>query len=324
MERSLFFSLPFLAMWLFSGITLKQSYIASGLSVLILIFGSWSLIQDREHYFVTQESGYAGTIAEAHQLKIQTEQSASMISILPQVYEREAAKLQLNTDGIEILTEEHAQEKWIGLMASGEYEAVGLGRTMQFFYPSPAYDALAIMNNFYPEKQVNWFNSDFRTFKNGASATQVVREISFPEDSLWSTNPSYFENGSYTIPGTQEWGFSAEFNLAEITRHPNNELAVCLEIESDSIPEGFELISVMSKGDEQLHYTFTSANTETYPYIALGFKLSDFSIDPESTQWKVFTWNKSGQEVSICRAKLLVLKGNPLQYAWYQKIIPNE
>jgi len=321
MERSLYFSLPFLVILVFSGVPEKWNKLVLAGVLSILSLGTYSLIVERQNIKMTQVSGYQEVLKLSKEWNSNSElNSAILISSKIDIIDYEVQNLQLETGPIIVLDEFTQDTAYMRALRDESLDQVLLGRTMQYYAPSPSFEAYAYAYGYSLHEQDNWFNSDFRIFRKGEQDLSIYNSV-FPSDSsTWNYQAEELRNGKITLPLGQEWGPSWEMPLTEIVQHPNNELAAFIEFESENLGKGVELVSMIQRGEEVIHYSSVQADELHYPMLSIGLKLADLNKNTSDLTWKVFVWNKEKAELTICKMGVMVFPGNPFQYAWYQKI----
>lgn len=318
MERSLYFSLPFLMMALFAGASHLSRTTVVIQTLLLLSSGTISLVKERKHYEVVYDSGYKGVLKGAHELR---GKGIPVYLTGPEEFlEFEARALEIPNDFYTLLQEESGFQNWIAALQENEGSVV-LGRTMQFYSPHAGYDALGILFKGGMSSPGNWLNADLRVFSDTASAKLPYRSDLQGEAKNWTFNSEQKSSRGLRFDTDQEWGLVHELDLSGVLSHRNNELAAVLEFETDSIYEGIELVSQLWLGDELIHYSPVILNEHTYPYLSFGMRLADVSVNPKELKWKLIVWNRSLKPFTICNAHAFVLPGNPLQYCWSKPII---
>ena len=323
MERSLYFSLPFLVLLLCSGFSFYKQRISAILTMALLILGGLSLILERQHYLMTQQSGYRESLRLADNLNQEGWDTKNVfISGYEPSLEFETSELGLMNSPYTRLDHENEGEPFFKRLVQGQPDQIALGRTMQFFYPDPGYDALCYAKGLSLSDASYWFNSDMRVYQSTGKDLSVYR-LEFPENlDSWVYQSSSLQEGIYHMAEGSEWGPTIELDLSALLTHHNNELSAFAEIHTDNPAAEVELVSILSKGDRTVHYHSKSLESSGYPLLSLGLKLADIPENPAELKWKVFLWNRDQRALDVCRLELIILPGNPYQYGWYQKIEP--
>lgn len=315
MERSLFFSLPFLFFFLFGSIRELPSGWRSAISVALCLLGTYSLVSERKHYHLIYRSGFDGVLRlawEAHNRGAEV-----WVSGFKPYLNYSAAKTGLDSTFYHHLTascDHRCFEKTIASTADGQ---VGIGRTQQLFVPDPTWDA-AILQHF-PAlvSQHNFLNADFRLFTRqepAASSPGIYRER-MPHGNHLQADASRLKGTVFGFTRNEEFGIGYEVPFSEEHfPHPNREIAFVARLSSSHSLAGTELVLAISDKDSIVFYRSDTAPEDSLVTLRVGFRLCDFSGEPESCTIKGYLWNRTKLDFNVLDFEFLILPGNPVQY----------
>jgi hypothetical protein len=317
MERSLYFTLPFLLLSAFSVASSWKSQLVNYITIiLILVTGIWSLVVERKHYEIMYHSGYDYVLTGAFNDSQNNTETAVFISGVPEYLEYTCTRNHLPEDFFTLIPDSSNIEQFKREIGQHNYQKIFLGRTMQYFVPDPLYDKTLLDAGYNLSKQFNFFNSDLRLYSREAQPDLLVDKKHWRQGGPeWDyTTDRIDSSGNLTFLPEQEFGlaFSENMNKHYYT-HPNRELIVSA-ISTDIIPDETELVVHIREGENTIYYA-SAKSDNTSRELNLGIRLCDIQPWHDNFELRTYIWNKGQGKFSIIDMYRIVLPGNPIQYS---------
>jgi len=319
MERSLYFSLPFLFLALFGIADARRHKVLFHIvGFALCIIGAYSLIFERKHYDILYKSGYDYVLKDAEEiLKKSSASGLVMISGVEEYLAYSADKNDINQNHFEVLLESCDTACFRTNIQNLNPEVVLLGRTMQFYTPGPEFDHVLISKGYKLKEQKNYFNSDLRYYTKQSDINLIV------DSKSWLRNADDFEfNGDrvnalgyLNFEPEQEFGLAFTETMDKLYYiHPNRELIISV-IAKDLFPPQTEIVLSIMHNDKLVYYNSVKAVNSGNKSLSIGLRLAD--IDPWFQDYvlRTYVWNKAGGKFEITDMHRIILPGNPLQYA---------
>jgi hypothetical protein len=325
MERSLYFSLPFLLFFMFGPIREISGRSRFYLAGLLCLIGTISLISERQHYRLTYQSGFDGVLKSAWEAHNQG--AEVWISGFKPFLNYSAAKIGIDSTFYHHLAASCDHRCFEQIIDTTQSRMLGIGRTQQLFVPDPTYDAAALEHFPIQLYQNNYLNADFRLYSSQGSDLPGYRIFrnNMPDGKYFQMDASRFDGAAFGFNQNDEFGLGFDIPYSkELFPHPNGEIAFTADIVSPQGLDGIELVLAISNNDSIVFYRSDKAINTTTTTLCAGLRLCDFSGEPETSSIKGYIWNRTKRNFSVQDFECIILQGNPLQYGISEPIYQKE
>lgn len=191
--------------------------------------------------------------------------------------------------------------------------SIAIGRAANHQYLTPDADALLWFQRPLLEQR-DFYNGDYRRY--GALRSLADRAPGLSAPSL--------------ARSSREFPVSIEAPLLDVlaatdsalAATPNREIYAGLQIKSP-LPDGTELVLKIALDDTVLFYRSVQPDRCGGGWLAVGVRLADLDLSKRACQGlrcSAFLWNPRRMPLTTGPLTLSAVAGNPLQYAWSQRI----
>ena len=319
----LIFSFPFLLLLLFGSLPRFSEKTNFLWSLLIVVLGTYSLIETRRHYSIFYESVYEKILTDLQSAKSTHNPGIYLVDSHQEITEYYLQKDLISDDFLfwsdrfksllefkQYLLENHTNHEvfYLGCLSNSNAKIVPI---IQEFYP-------------YLEFQHNYFGGTTYLF----SKNKISRN-SWPVSD--ETDPESKEDlTTVNFSPELEWGPSATVNLNSVIDHPYQFIDLSVEVTSSEKLDQGVLVSEIWEGDQKIFWggsdfsdfalPFQGDTTITTVYQTL--KLSDIQVDYSKARVKAYVWNKGKKSFIARDLKIKVRRGNPIIYGLYYPLWP--
>lgn len=193
--------------------------------------------------------------------------------------------------------------------------SIAIGRAANHRYLTPDADALLWFHRPLLEQR-DGYNGDYRLYGLPRGPEQAPAAMVVPGRISGSTG----EFGPTVVAALPEL-----MQACSLSATTTREVYAGVQL-PDSVPADVELVLTVHVGEEPHFYRSVRPDRRGGAWLAVGVRLADLALRPQdlaSAQISAYLWNPSHH--SLTTGPLLVsgAKGNPLQYAWSQRIPQN-
>ncbi|MFN0031278.1 MAG: glycosyltransferase family 39 protein [Flavobacteriales bacterium] len=324
--RVLYFSLPFLFLFIFSFVREVSLRWKIGIILPILLIGSYSLIFERYHYRIFYTSGYEGVWQDATETTLTNATQTNLLAYTPYMMQYQQAKW---GDTLDFINPDSSwtMKNYVKLIGECEDEAFAVGFTMQYY--KPPIEVLGMLMKKYGHASLhhNYFNSWFYSFGKGKDRMNTSR-IFGPDHCKYEIaeqlhSDDSLEGNTLSFSPADEFGYQCSFLPdSNLIAHRDWVIAHVDLTHGGSLHAS--LVMEIKVGEERIYYKETALSdfaTEGSNRMDAFNALYTVDVLRESLPYEVsaYIWNK-GDSLQIHALDFYIIDGNPLMYALQEPV----
>lgn len=302
----------------------------------ILIFGSYALIFDREHYSVFYQSPYEYLVKDLkNSMENQPEKTLTILNDRRDILKYYLEKYQLDSNSV-WLAEHKSSHEFQQIIANSKAEKLYLGA----FSSSPP-ELIALAQEYFPkiEMRKSYFQGEYYVFskekkENSLEIVMLEEELNFKtKNEFWKKfDPSQIQeldptNTFLNIPTGNSYNPSFEI-LNPKTLFPSSNIFIDLkfELENKSNWEGvFCVLSLEEKGKLIQWYAkpiseFMMKSDSTKVDILHSLAINEKILKKQGLKVKGFLYNKNKKGYKVLKASFQIRSGNPKLYSLFTPV----
>ncbi len=316
--RMLYFALPFLLLFLFSFANEISDKLKNYFVLIILLYGTYTLIYERYYYRYFYADGYAGVIENASYNK----EATHIIAIPPYTLKHHLKYGAMAPTEIINPDSSWTINQFVRLIDSVQSPRASFGFTMQYYRPPMEIMGMLLHKYNYVTRHRDYFNSVFYAFEHRPSdriPPQHKRTVS--EIKIQDAVKYISTDGKTTarFSPKDEFGYSCEFQSAEVARNKDWIISTAaLRAPSDTHSS---LVLEIWKGDERIHWQSSriedyllAGKDTTFVYTALF--TPDILKKEGNYTIKTYIWNQ-GDSLEVYDLYFDTICGNRAMYGLY-------
>ncbi len=332
----LIFSFPYFFFLLFGH--LKAHSVKTNLLLVgtILITNILTLIFTRDHYNVFYKSVYKEILTDSSKLQETNKNVLYIIDSNQKFTNYYTSRLNIKTEFIDF-SESIKDTK--GLISLLEKESKNYDKLFFGCLRKIPPQIVPLIQDYYPtvEIQNNYFGGTVYLFsKEQNTSEKLISNLDFEtnEKANWSEmNPANYialsdNNTGYKFNSNNEWGPIFSMPLEDIIENKNNFIDVSVKARRLGGYEDLVLVSTLQSDGENIYWGGMDFSEFNWDGNALGnginvhhsIKLSDIHLKYDNIILKVYIWNKGKKDFEIDDIKIVLRRGNPVMYGWFERI----
>lgn len=314
----LIFTFPLLMILLFSFFKNESSKLKIVLFICFGFLSIYTLIVDRQHYYIMYKSGYREILVQTDSV-VKEKGKENIIVLLEQpdhIQKYYLKKLKIDSLDFNTVSEFKSFPDFEDFVSeqTSPYFVLGWNNPQKLEY-------LSIAQKYYPGVLEHrcYFLSDFYLLARENNNKKVIQEI------VYSTKNGEEDIQPRQIANWEEYHKLFEGNLDKLMKHRNNLLEIEIDLAADSICGDNMLVCEFRSGDKLLRWQTAIFKDFQRPgenefTLFKTLKMPDWKSDAENVTINIYLWNKSHRAFNFKNFQLEVVKGNPLLYGLYEKI----
>jgi 4-amino-4-deoxy-L-arabinose transferase-like glycosyltransferase len=323
-HRVLYFSLPFLLLFLFSSVKELSIKWKIFYTFLILSIGSYTLIYQRLHYNIFYTSGYKGVWQASLAAQDPNKKSLNLLAYTPFILDQQRSQC-----GQELIVT-NPDSTWqmkdfaqlIDTTTASEFNAAF---TMQYY--KPPIEILAMLAKKYGTISThhNYFNAWYYRFTKSTSTSNNYRIIGSEESHLNISTELSIDSltGAYTFLPQQEFGYKNSVSIPN-SRISNTDWIVAHAEAECPNNSASKLVMVVKQGDQEIAYLNAAFDDFILPNktkhdIYLALYTIDLLDQNQKYEIEAYIWNH-GEQLKIHQLDYYVIDGNPMMYSLYEPV----
>lgn len=325
----LIFTFPYFLFVIFGLYPEKISKRLTGLIVLlILLFNSFTLIQNRQHYRLVYQTRHLAYLNDINSFK-EKKKSTILVANHPRIDEFYQNKYKWDFKYVNYLLE---GSKDISLLEVQKLAKES--KAPYFMYGGmsiAAPEIVQIIKKYYPYciQKKDYFASNFYVFTK-SSREDAIQPYFMLQNNFETKKPMwnnvdlvYNEKGAVL---NSEWGPQIKFNLDSVLNHRNDVLDINVEFTAENNKDLY-LVTEIKTEDSIVHYSAVSSKDflkeNNSNYLFKTVELSGVRFSNKNVEVSSYLWNKDGGKFELKNYTINLRPGNPVQYSLYEPILEN-
>ena len=324
----LIFAYPFLLLFLFGWAKEQSKQMNAVLAVLILIFNSYVLIFQRQHYTTFYKTPFKQLVLDANDAAKNHPNTLTIIfSDEPKTrFYSEKGELTIPDSYLFITVPEFNEKQLDSLLEKHLHSAETICLAATSSMP-PTFRAIILQKYPHIIWQRNYFSASTLLTGKGKPSENPLADLFKNPDLFNGYNPGKRYNEAYHFEKDEEWGPGYSKPMNELVKKPSDLVDVVVKLKLSDLTQNPLLVLAVQSNDSIIHYASSSVSQhvvnlkDSTVTLVQSIKFIDSKHKKfEKPTLNTYVWNRDKKQLQILSFQVIYRKDNPLTYSWYEPI----